>query len=84
MSSQTSPERALFLLAKKPFRHEGRDWWVYLLDSSRLPDSGTRTLVFFAADTGERRAFSWHSDVLGLDEIEDALLIARLEAATPF
>ena len=74
----------MFLLAKKPFRHDSRDWWVYLLDSSRLPDSGTRTLVFSAADTGERRAFSWDSDVLGLDEIDDALLIARLEAATAF
>lgn len=74
----------MILLAKKQIRHDARDWWVYLLDSSTLPDSGTRTLVFFAADTGERRAFSWDSDVLGLDEIDDALLIARLEAATKF
>jgi hypothetical protein len=74
----------LILLAKKPIRHDSTEWWVYLLDSSRLPDSGTRTLVFFAAERGERRAFSWDSDVLGLDEIDDALLIVRLEAATPF
>jgi hypothetical protein len=83
-SRSTPANGLLILLAKKPFRHNDISWWVYLLDSSNLPDSGTRTLVFFASASGERRAFSWDADVLDLDEISDDVLILRLGAATAF
>ena len=74
----------MLLLAKKPFPTDEVTWWVYLMDSSRLSGAISRTLVFFAPDTGERRIASWHTDALTLEEIPDEELQRAFQSAETF
>jgi hypothetical protein len=74
----------MLLLAKKPFPTDEVTWWVYLMDSSRLSGAISRTLVFFAPDTGERRIASWHTDAITLEEIPEAELQRAFQSADTF
>lgn len=74
----------MLLLAKKPFPAGEAEWWVYLMDSSHLSGAISRTLVFFAPDTGERRIASWHTDAVTLDEIPEAALSEAFATAENF
>jgi hypothetical protein len=74
----------MLLLAKKPFPHGDVEWWVYLLDSSRLSGAISRTLVFFAPEIGERRILTWHPDALSLDDVPEDDLHDAFASASPF
>jgi hypothetical protein len=74
----------MLLLAKKPFPRGDVEWWAYLLDSSRLSGAVSRTLVFFAPQTGERRILSWDADAFGFEDIPDDALQEAFTSAETF
>ena len=74
----------MLLLAKKPFPAGETQWWVYLMDSSRLSGAIQRTLVFFDPDSGERRIASWHTDAITLEDIPDDALESAFRTAENF